>query len=362
MPDDRPPMPDDFDWKLLERWLAGECTSAEAAAVSAWLAADPWNRTFLEELRRTMPMTKPATDGWDIDRAWSRMADPTGALPSRSVPRPPNLAPPLRVVPGAGRRREWPVRPVRWLATAAAVVLAVGGTLLVERAAERQAMLPAAAAPRAFTTSRGQRLELRLADGTRVTLGPVSRLEVPVEYGTAKRLVRLEGEAYFDVVHDSTRPFAVRTRYALARDLGTRFVVRARDGEPAVRVVVADGAVALGAALSAGHGGTVLTRGELGRLDSAGASSVVRGVQLNRYLAWTEGRLVFEQAPVAEAAADISRWYDIDLALGDSALAARRLTVAFHDEPLEQMLDAFAFVAHARYERSGRRVTLYPIR
>ncbi len=342
------------------RWLAGECTAAEEAVIRDWLAADPRARTTVAALRKAMDLNHPVPEDWDSHAAWPRMADATGIVPPRAAP--PRLAPPLSLVPETGGHRRWWTRSARGLQVAAAVLVAVGGTLLLEHTARRQVAPPAASAAREFSTARGQRLELRLADGTRVTLGPASRLAVPAAYGVAERRVRLDGEGYFDVVHDSTRPFAVRARYALARDLGTRFVVRAREGEPAVRVVVAEGQVALGATATPAHGAAVLTPGELARLDSAGVASVVRGVDLDRYLAWTRGRLVFDRTPLPEAIAELGRWYDVDMVLGAPALAAGEVTVTFENESLNQVLDAIAFVAHARYERAGRRVTFYPTR
>jgi transmembrane sensor len=80
--------------------------------------------------------------------------------------------------------------------------------------------------PRTFTTAVAQRAEVRLIDGTRVMMAPGTTLRVAADFGSQRRDVWLEGEAFFDVVHDRTRPFTVRAGSVSAHDLGTAFAVR----------------------------------------------------------------------------------------------------------------------------------------
>ena len=113
-----------------------------------------------------------------------------------------------------------------------------------------------------YVSAVGKRDSVRLADGSRVILGPASQLVVPAAFGQRGREVELHGEAYFDVVHDTTRPFVVRAGDATIRDIGTSFAVRSDSG-PRLQVVVTAGAVALrgrtdsAAILHAGDVGTV---------------------------------------------------------------------------------------------------------
>jgi transmembrane sensor len=342
-------MSQSLDPHLLERWLAGECDAAERVEVATWLAADRRNQAFLETLKGTLGSEAQSPGDWDVDSAWARMAERIS---------PPRLAPPLRLV--GQTRGPWRRLVPAWAAVAAALALVAGGTYLLERAAPGRVAEHAAGNPREYATARGQRLALRLDDGTQVTLGPDSRLQVAGRYGDEERLVHLEGEAYFDVVHDESRPFAVRAGDAIARDLGTRFTVRSRNEPAGVRVVVAEGKVALGQ-VAAADSGALLSAGDIGWLDPSGASRVSRGVDVSRLLSWTDGRLVFEQVPLAEVAAELGRWYDLDIAVAP-ALRGKRVTTAFQNESLDQMLDELALVARARYERSGTRVTFSPVR
>jgi len=137
------------------------------------------------------------------------------------------------------------------LAAAAVLILVAAGSLLVHarwRAAD--------AALQAFTTRRSQTAVLELPDGSRLMLGPASRLRLAADgsafrAGTA-RDVYLEGEAYLEVKHDAARPFRVHTAAGVVEDIGTEFLVSAYPEAPGMRVVVATGAVALCAAALVG--------------------------------------------------------------------------------------------------------------
>src|SRR3982751_821192 len=85
-----------------------------------------------------------------------------------------------------------------------------------------------------------QQTRVTLGDGTRVVLNAGSRLSYADDFGRGTRDVVLDGEGYFDVVHDASRPFRVLARGSVAQDVGTRFVVRAYPEQRAVDVVVTD--------------------------------------------------------------------------------------------------------------------------
>lgn len=340
------------DWELLERYLADDCEPAEREAVERWLAADPGRRAMVEELRlhgigeRQVPLVV----GWGREEVRSRLEREIAAaqrVPGRRPSPPTGVRRPVSFdLPTA---RPWS-RVLRVAAVAAVVVTTatVGWHFVpVSR--------PAVDLPPTFhlvAAPRGQRLGLRLADGTAVTLAPGSTLRIPSSYGAASRDVFLEGEGMFTVSPDAARPFAVHTARAVARDLGTEFVVRAYEEAIATDVVVSRGLVAVGrapangAAVGAGEfGGARLTadsivigRGERVRIAEDGALALTRGVALDRYFAWTEGRLVFRDTPLREVVAQLARWHDVDISLGSAAIGDRLLTASFTNESLAETL------------------------
>jgi len=346
--------PEGLDWVLLTRYLAGDLSPAEAETVERWFEADPRHRAVLDELRAVWTATAGETAGWDTEGAVAELRRrAAGAVERRS-----------RSIGGAeAGRRPVPsftlARPRSWVAIAAgiaAITAGVGAGALALRSAARRPSPPVAAAARAtdVVTRRAQQAEVRLADGTRVVLGAASRLTYASDFGQRERTVVLDGEGYFDVVHDVSRPFRVRAGHSVAEDVGTAFVVRARGPGP-VQVVVTEGAVALRPTVagSPSADSLLLTRGQLGRVLPDGRLVFQAHVNTDAYLAWMSGQLVFENTPLAEVAKELSRWYDQDVRVADSTVASRRFSGRFSRGSLEEAVRLVASVTDVSARRSG---------
>jgi transmembrane sensor len=332
--------PDRPDYALLARYLGGECTEAESAQVAVWLAADPENHGELEAFERLWRASAAHPTRVDADAAWSRVEQAMNQEPAPRIERRPAFV--------VSRSARW------WtpLKVAAALVAMVGAGLggrAVWQSAVRSREAPASTF-NVISTARGQRLGIRLSDGTQVTLAPSTTLRTPSTYGARERTVQLDGEAVFTVVHDSTRPFAVRTARAVARDIGTRFVVRAYADDPATDVVVAEGEVAVGK--------VVIRRGDRARVERDGRLALTRDVPLDHYFAWTEGRLVFHDTPLSEVVVQLRRWYDADVHLASSAAASLPVTATFDNQSVDEAVGRLALALGLELSRSGRSFTL----
>jgi ferric-dicitrate binding protein FerR (iron transport regulator) len=181
---------------------------------------------------------------------------------------------------------------------------------------------------------------------------------VGTAFDSLTREVTLEGEAYFDVIHDARRPFVVHVRNAVVRDVGTRFSIRAYPGDSAVRVLVTQGNVRLGRSLKGDSADALLGRGMLARIDAAGATTIRTRVDTLRYVSWTSGVLTFTSTPLREVVTELGRWYDVEFQLADSALGARRISANIGNQPLPRLLDQLAVMLDVHVSRGGRRITL----
>lgn len=342
-------MLDDQDLNAIDRYLARAATPDELEALEAWIAADPARRKLVEDLRRSL---RSDDEAQDIDEQWTRLAHRlTDSRSLHAIDARRASASRLLQPPSPGRR----LGVVAALVASLALAASIGGRLFLDRAAR-----PREEAAREFTTQPGERANIRLLDGTRVILAPDSRMLVSDTPGRAPRDVRLQGEAYFDVAHNATRPFTVYVPDGAVRDLGTAFSVRAYPGDGEADVVVVRGRVALQPILlrQPAPEASTIEAGELGRLDSTGVVSIVQGADTEAYVGWIHGSLVFRDAPLRDALPRLERWYDVDFRLADSTLRNRHLTATFHDESLDQVLDAMALVLSIRVTHSGRSVTL----
>jgi transmembrane sensor len=338
---------DPIDIELLDRYFAGACTPDEVATVEAWVARHPDNARLLGALRAQFGLSAEVLPKSDANAVWNRIAERMAATPADSSSR---TAIPLTLVRRSDKgARVWKQPAYGAWAVAAALIVAVGlGAWW--KLAPKHRMVVQAPQEREYRTARGQRAMVRLSDGSEVHLNAESRLVIPAAFGSASREVNLEGEAFFNVVHDSTRAFIVRTPQGLARDVGTKFNVRAypNDRVKQLQVVVAEGVVAIGD--TARRDSVVLRAAEAGRVSESGELRVEHGVDVRARIGWMEGRLEFKNARLGEVLPALSRWYDAEVRVadGDPELEEFAITVSLTGDRFDDAIDVVARTVGAR--------------
>jgi len=245
---------------------------------------------------------------------------------------------------------------VPFLRVAAATIIIVGGTMLWQNVRRSRAD----AARQTFATSVGERRQVALKDGTKVLLGPTSRLIVPSDgsESAGARQVALDGVAYFSVVHDPAHPFTVKAGDILIQDVGTAFSVD-NDDSAGTRIVVDSGSVAIGASTGDRDHDVVLNARDRATVDTKGIVAIERSAVSDDDLAWVQGRLVFRDAPLVLVGAELYRWYGVRLKVADSSLANLHLTASFSGEPVDRVLNVIALSLGARIERQGNVAILH---
>ena len=346
----------EMDRELLERYLSGETSVDESARVEAWLAEDPDRWAELADVREAVAdaaLSEPAVEEAKAE-VWARLARKMGwpeTLSAAGRTRRPHRSA-REFVPSS--HRPWRTG---WQLAAALLIALAGGSALVLVLFRARPSAPAEMT-RVATTTPGQRGVFRLPDGTQVVLGVASTLRYPAAFADGSREVSLDGEAYFDVAHDSHRPFTVRAGDLVAKDLGTEFTVRAYPEDAGARVVVREGRVAIRAASTQATPERVVAPGQLGRLGS-GQEPTVEPADTAALFAWTEGRLVFDGTPLRDALPQLGRWFDLDFRLADSALGDVPLTATLRTQPTTDVLNNLAASLGMKQRRAGRIVTLY---
>lgn len=354
-PSSASPMPP--DWGAIARYLAGESSADEARVVRGWLDAHPADRELAEQLDAAMAFDDAgAGRGADVDveaalaRVHARIHQPVDAPAAR---------PRLTLERGNGRAP-------RRRAGAAIVGLIAAGVvaLVVTRTRERPASAPTLAAVHSYATRVGQRDSVRLADGSRVVLGPMSRLVVPAGFGASARSVQLTGDALFEVRHDAAKPFTVRSGQAVVTDVGTTFTIESDGGESgtSTAVAVVSGSVSLRAAAAPAANAVVLAAGDRGVLDRDGQARIERHAVGEDDVAWTEGRLVFNDSPLSRVIPEMHRWYGVTLLVPDSAMLQRTVHTSFTGQSADKALEILGLTLGVRIQRHGDTATLMPPR
>jgi transmembrane sensor len=207
-------------------------------------------------------------------------------------------------------------------------MMGVGG--LAVAATVTLALLPALTTTSAtYATGKGQHQQVKLADGSTVDLNAETKLAV--KQNLFKREVKLsDGEAIFDVAHDTRRPFTVEAGGRMVRVVGTQFDVRNRAGE--LTVTVARGKVEVRPS-AASDQAFMLTRGQRLEMERTGRAQLA-AVDPAETFSWRAGRLVYRNQPLAEVVADLNRQFVRQIEIGDPALAQTPITgVIVLDDP-----------------------------
>lgn len=303
------------DWEALARFVAGESSPNERAQVQRELEAEPARAALLGALNQALDAPEPVPpSAGEVEAALAAVRARRDAKREPSDRR-------TSVISLEKYRSRW--RDARFRAAAAVLVVAVAGMLFKTFSANDAT--PVAVAQSHYSTEVGALDSLRLPDGTRVLLGPGSELRLADAYGTTSRELTLTGEARFDVVHDEQRAFVVHTEAATFTDVGTVFAVHS-DAAHGARVVVTEGAVSVKSSKQATP--IAVSAGDRATVDAQGTLVVERSVATTDDLAWTTGKLVFRDAPVAQVTQDVRRWFGLELKV-DSGLPTERLNVTF---------------------------------
>ena len=201
---------------------------------------------------------------------------------------------------------------------------------------------------------RGGENTVILADGTTVHLNAGSKLTYPVRFAGKRRVVALEGEAYFDVVKDETRPFIVQTHLGEVTVLGTAFNINAYTDE-SVYTTLVHGKVQFS---SSSIGTIILSPGEQAVVSANGSEK--RMVDLDEYVGWVDGRYVFNNRPLGEIMQTFERWYDIQVYYETPHL--RDITYSGSLKrygTINSFLDALELTGDLTYKISGRNILIY---
>ncbi len=266
-------------------------------------------------------------------------------------------------------RRGFVARHVRSIgAVAAAFALTVLGVALLREPDRLPALEPT---PVLAVTDFGETDRLALADGSTVALNTETELRVTL--GQDARTVSLaSGEIFADVAPEAQRPFRVLAGDTPVEALGTAFNVRYLNG--ALRVDVREGVVLVGAggpiervthasALQSGpvqlaDGRVLLSAGQWMALDAGSTEPRLGRIDLANVAAWQEGRLVFENAPLSDIAAEFNRYNRTRLVITDSDLAGARVSAVFDARDPEALVASLELTGQARAERRGTEIRL----
>jgi len=315
-----PPLPDAkairaraAEWILAQR-VTENWTADDQAQLDEWLAQSPAHMIAY----------------WRLDETWER----TNRLAALKRPLSATPEPPARA-----RRASLYMKLAASLAVA--TVLGAGAAFMMPEPGVKT-----------YATSLGGHEIVKFTDGTRIELNTDTVIRARMT--TESRTVWLDkGEAYFQVRHDSAHPFTVMIGGRRITDLGTKFLVRRAVG--ALQVTVVQGRVRFDAPNAFATKQTaMLTPGDVATATAHSMSVVHRSeMAIGQELGWRHGMLVFHQATLAAAAAELNRYNAKKIVIADPVAARFTIGATFPTDGVEAFTRLAKEVFALRVEDKG---------
>lgn len=271
------------------KYLEGRSSEAEKRKLVKWLDASPNHVKEFEDIRFIFEMTKV------YDSEFKELLTDS----NNKFPKMPRID-------------RFP-RLVRCLAgVAAAVALFFGAGYL----AHLRTVDTISSQFTSLDVPAGQRLDITLADGSRVWLNSGAHLEYPAVFGRRERMVKLTGEAMFEVEHDEDHPFIVRTFASDVEVLGTRFNVTADEDSQRFSTILLEGALRLTDRST--RAGVILSSGDEAHWTNGRfAVSKVRDFDA---VCWTEGLISVKDLSFEELMRKFEKAYNVRIDIARSTM------------------------------------------
>lgn len=198
------------------------------------------------------------------------------------------------------------------------------------------------------TTAIGEKSIITLSDGSKITLNAASKIKYPLNFTEGRREIYLEGEAFFEVIHDSKNPFEVHTGQITTTDLGTKFNIKAFANSEIIAVSLVEGKISV---LSENmKSGIMLEPSRKFSFNKNKLSGTVDNFDRDETIGWIDNILVFHKEPLKNVLAGLTRMYGIEFTLTDALTGDKEITANFRKESYKTVAEAIRKAAELKYK------------
>lgn len=206
-----------------------------------------------------------------------------------------------------------------------------------------------------LSTPIGGQYNIILADGTKVYLNAVSSIKYPTQFNGDKRVVELEGEAYFEVAKNKNKPFIVKSNNQSIEVLGTHFNVHSYNNESVVKTTLLEGSVAV----TYKNQKAILKPGQQSDVSDNFSKIKVKEVDPEEAVAWKNGRFKFDNADLKNVMRQLERWYGIKVEYRGNVSDVRFNGGTFRNKNLSEVLKVLE-LSNIKFKVEGKTVIVDP--
>ncbi len=356
-------------WYLLSVKLSGEATAEELAVLEKLLQKNPTlglQAQLMEQMWKKDHSAESKTDDF-FDRHLQRLSNRPDIYPGPAEYTAPELY--TAVAPPSKSAAWYPLLALSGIAASLLVIFFLFHNNKLNKAANKADYI----ASNTVSTRKGSKSNILLPDGTMAWLNADSKLTYNENFRGDFREVSLEGEAFFDVVKDKTRPFIIHTKTIDIRVLGTAFNVRAYETEKNTETALFRGSVEI-TLHNSPEKKIVLKPNEKLRVNNKSLQFDTEktnkeknqdppelAIQVGKVhfrakdssaweTLWIKNKLVFDAESLEEVAQKIERWYDVRVIInGDDDLKNTTFSGIFDNETVAQVMEALTITGNFRY-------------
>ena len=314
--------------ELIAKYLAGEATPDEAIMLDEWSSASAGNLAWLNESKKAFGIKDTEVDTAKMFSAILAQIEPEAGKEAKVIPIKPFFTP-LRIA-------------------ASLVVISLVGILAAVYTRSDKTL------PDQQIASLDDVKETRLADGTKVALNKNTKLTLIGGFNGKERKLKLEGEAFFEVTHDDTKPFVIDAGGVLIKDIGTAFNVKANPESDSVFVYVTEGIVDMSSETST----LKLEQNESAvYVRSAGQLIALSMIESNINSYHTK-MFSFKAKKLSEVIETINGVYGYMIRLENNNLSDCRITVDFNNESPETIVAIITETLGLTFHRTNEGIYL----
>lgn len=335
-----------MDKETIGRYLNNRCTEEEKAIIQRWieLAGEQWYERYFDEHYHTVQEPGASTAA---DAVFMQVLQVIRNGHQREQTAPET---PARVV-ALGKDRS----SRRWWVAAACMVLIAGATWFSLRQGKRKAGGTGYEMAWVQVANTGQEVKkVILPDSSQVALNKGSQIRYRREFEQKERMVELTGEAFFDVAHDSHKPFIVKAGNATTVVYGTAFNIQAYSAEDQVAIALQRGKIGI---RHANQGQTseerILSPGQLYQYHKGTGSIDIATIPPEQIGGWRKGGLSFYNMPLKDVITQLERKFGVRFQWNGKVPVENTFTAYFPAASLEQVLNHLQFTGDWQFRRNG---------
>ena len=338
--------------ELISKYLAGEASAAEEKQLLDWIALRPENDQVYLQFKRIFDLSQKhlASTSFqepeiNVDAEWAEFVSRTAATaPSGMSKESKVVKMPVEGLGGAkaiGNNRAW-------LKIAAVILLLVASGLVINYFVSKTKNFEYQTADNILTVV--------LPDSSHVILNQHSRLSYSSTFGETSRTLTLEGEGFFEVTHDASRPFIITANHSRVEVLGTSFDVRSYPDQTETEVIVQTGTVKFSVPEIKDE--VELTAGQRG-VFAMGTSQIVDVNNTDsNFLSWNTRKIVFTENNLMSVIETLNKTYHANIVLATDVPSSCVVTVSFDHQTLDAVLNVLQTTLNLTYRKTGNKIEI----